>query len=86
MQYNFEAIAEDAIIKFDKKLDTNLKAIMSNMSMIFDLLSDKLPFDQRKQLEQVITDILADGNKSQSAVFHQTMLKVIRALREVIHE
>lgn len=86
MQYNFESVCEDFIIKFDKKLDANMKAIMSNMAMIFDLLSDKLPFDQRKQLEQVVTDILSDGNKSLGAVFHQTMLKTIKALKEVIHE
>lgn len=86
MNYNFEVIAEDLLEALDKKLEANRKLVNKQMKTLFDFMGDKLPYDQRKQLEQVIDDILSDGNKSQSALQTQTMHKILRAIKEAIHE
>lgn len=86
MQYNFESIADDLLIKFEKRLLSNQKAVIKQMGVLFDFLGDRLPFEMRKQLEQVITDIASDGDKSQYALFTQTLHKMVRAIREQIKE
>jgi hypothetical protein len=86
MQYNYESIAEELLVAFDKKLVGNQKLVKKQMAVLFDFLGDRLPYETRKQLEQVIEDHLTDGNKSQSALFVQTLHKVVRAIREVTHE
>ena len=85
-QYNFEAIAEELVQIFDKKLEAHQKAVIKQISILFDFLGDRLPYEQRKQLEQIISDHLSDGNKSQSALFISTTNKIIRSIREIIHD
>ncbi len=82
--YNFETIADNLIEKFDKKLASTQKDVMKQMRTLFDFLSDKVPYEQRQQLEQAVEDILSDRNKSQSTLYMETMNKVVRAVREVI--
>lgn len=86
MQYNFESIADTLIEKFDKKLASTQKECEKQMGILFTFLSDRIPFEQRKNLEQTVSDIMADRNKSQAAVFTETMHKIVRAIREVIKE
>lgn len=86
MRYNFESIAEDLLMAADKKLESHRKAVLKQMRTLFDFMGDKIQYDQRKQLEQVIDDLLNDGNKSHSALHIQTMNKIIRSIKEVIHE
>ena len=86
MNFNFESCAEDLIVKFDKKLVGHENLVMKQMGVLFDFLGDRLPYEARKQLEQVVGDIVSDGNKSQSALFQSTMNKVLRAVREVVKE
>jgi hypothetical protein len=86
MQYNYEAIAEELLIKFEKRLDANQKAVHKQMAILFDFLGDRLPFVQRKDLELVINDILSDKNKSHTALFTETLNKIIRTIREITHE
>lgn len=84
MEYNLAVIADNLIEKFDKKLESNQKAVQKDINLIFSFLGDELQFEERKQLEQVIADILSDGNKNHSALFTQTMHKMMRAIKEVV--
>jgi len=84
MQYNFESLANELIEKFDKKLESNSKAVFKQVSIIFDVLCEGFPRDKRQELEQTIKDILSDGVKSQSVVFSQIMLKMTRMINEVL--
>ena len=86
MQYNFEAISEELQVAFDKKLEANQKSVNKQMAVLFDFLGDRVPYEQRKQLELVIDDILSDKNKSHSALYTQTLLSIVRSIREVLHD
>lgn len=84
MQYNFEGVAEELVVKFDKKLDAHRKVIMKHLGIAFTALGDHLPNEQHQQLEVVIGDIISDAQKSQSALFMQMMNKVVREIKNVL--
>lgn len=86
MEYNFEAVAGDMLEAFNKKMETNRKAVVKQFSTLLQFMGDRIPTDQRHQLIINIDDILSDGNKSHQALAVQSMHKVIRAVREVTHE
>lgn len=86
MQYNFESIAEELIVKFEKRLDTNRKVVETHLGIAFTTLGDHLPHEQRQQLEQVISDMLDDGGHSQTAMFTQTMNKIVREIRNIVKD
>ncbi len=86
MIFNFASSAEELMMKFDKKLESNRNNINNQIATLFDFLGDRLPNEQRKQLEQIIDDIICDSNKSQSTLNTQALHKIVRVLNEVINE
>jgi hypothetical protein len=84
MEYNFESIANDLIEKFDKKLESNRKAVNKNLTVIFDFLGNKLNYEAKKEMQQHVDDMLNDGNSAQNAVFTQTMNKILNIVKATV--
>lgn len=81
MEYNFESMAEDLIIKFEKKLDSHRTTVENHLGLVLTALGDYLPREQRQQLEQVVSDMLNDSDNSHTAMFTQTMNKIVREIK-----